>query len=143
MTTTDAYAVLCQRLGFPDSKWLRKLLEHLMTPEQSRIAVELPAPPEEIATKLNMEEATVKRELDRLYRRGVVFPRNFETVEGCRFARDLMQLHDATQSALRLDTKRHNTLFALWEDFATNEWDEKRMKEVERLESPIWRIVPA
>jgi len=143
MTVADTYTVLAERLGLPDSARLRKLLEYLMSPEQSRIVVELPAPPEEIAVKLSMEVATVKRELDRLYRRGVVFPRNFETVEGCRFARSLMQLHDASQAALRLDTKRHKTLFALWEDFATNEWDEHRMKQVEGLEAPPTRIVPA
>jgi Pyruvate/2-oxoacid:ferredoxin oxidoreductase delta subunit len=143
MTVGDTYAVLAERLGLPGSVRLRKLLEHLMSPEQSRMVVELPALPEEIAAKLNIQVATVKQELDKLYRKGVVFPRNFETVEGCRFARDVMQLHDATQSALRLDTKRHKTLFALWEDFATNEWDEHRMKEVDSLEAPIWRIVPA
>ncbi|MDY6893365.1 MAG: ion transporter, partial [Chloroflexota bacterium] len=40
----------------------------------------------------------ISRELNDLYDKGVVFPRNFQTREGYRFARNVMQLHDASQS---------------------------------------------
>ena len=39
MTVGDTYAVLAERLGLPGSVRLRKLLEYLMSPEQSRIVV--------------------------------------------------------------------------------------------------------
>lgn len=109
----------------------------------------LPKAPEDLAQDLNMEVKAVKEELDRLYDRGIVFPRNFETREGHRFARTVTQLHDATQSILSpLNRRLHSEgqereLFQLWEDFCAKEWEPQRMPQLAKLEKPASRVIPA
>ena len=143
MAEKDAYSALMERHGYPDSERYRRIMEYLMTPEQARIAAELPAPPEELANKLQMPVATVNRELDELYTKGVVFPRNFQTREGYRFARHVMQLHDASQSSLKTDPVRERRLFELWEDFCHAEWYPDMAGEIARREIPLTRVVSA
>ena len=38
-----------------------------------------------------------------------------------RFARDIIQLHDATQASQKLDQVKDRRLFQLWEDFCAHE----------------------
>jgi Pyruvate/2-oxoacid:ferredoxin oxidoreductase delta subunit len=143
MTQKDAYAILMERHGYPDSERYRRTMEYLMTPEQARIAVELPAPPEQLADKLQVPVATIMSELDELFTSGVVFPRNFQTREGYRFARNVMQLHDASQSSVKTDPVRERRLFELWEDFCHAEWYPDLAAGIARGEFPPTRVVPA
>jgi len=147
-TSSDPYAFLAQRHGYTDSVRYRKVLEFLMTPRQAAIVVELPAPPEELAAKTGLPLETINSELDALFLRGVVFPKNFKTRETPRFAREVTQLHDASQSILDLDVKIYSPeakqeLFRLWEDFCENEWYPDRIKFIEILTSPPLRVIPA
>ena len=143
MADKDAYSALMERHGYPDSERYRRIMEYLMTPEQATIAAELPAPPEELANKLQMPVETVNRELDELYTKGVVFPRNFQTREGYRFARRVMQLHDASQSSIKTDPARERRLFELWQDFCYAELYPDTAGEMARQETPSLRVVPA
>jgi len=148
VTSSDPYAPLAQRHGYPDSVRYRRVLEFLMTSRQAAIVVELPAPPEELAAKLDMPLETIKSELDTLFLKGVVFPKNFATRENPRFAREITQLHDASQSILDLDVKIYSPeakqeLFRLWEDFCENEWYPDRIHILEKLDSPPLRVIPA
>jgi len=47
------YHELAAKLGQGKSKLMPRILAKLANPEQAKIARELPAPPEEIANKLN------------------------------------------------------------------------------------------
>ena len=51
MIESDAYAILAEKHGYPNSSAYRRILEFLMTPKQALIAVDLPLSLEEIATK--------------------------------------------------------------------------------------------
>ena len=143
MAEKDAYSVLMERHGYTNSERYRRILEHLVTPQQAKIAVELPAPPEELAQKLNMDVQTVNSELDELYAKGVIFPRNFETKEGYRFARMVLQLHDASQSSLKTDPVKERRLYELWEDFCHSEWYPDMAKGINALEVPPTRVIPS
>jgi len=143
MAEKDAYSILMERHGYPNSERYRRVLEYLMTPEQAKIAVELPAPPEELADKLQMSVEALNRELDELYTKGVVFPRNFQTREGYRFGRGVMQLHDASQCSLKTDPARERKLFELWDDFCRAEWYADLAGGVGRGEWVLTRVVPA
>ena len=90
----DVYRVLAEKLEYGDSGRLRKLLEFLMTPKQAEIVTCLLAPFEEVANKVKLTVEELKREIDDLFRKGVVIPREFHTLEGVRFARSMVQLHD-------------------------------------------------
>ncbi len=144
MSANDAYAILMERLGFPDSTRLRAILEDLMTPEQVRIATELPGTPQEVAKKTGTDVSKVRDTLDDLFYKGVVFPRgDLEKREYFRFARTITQLHDGTQASGKLDLVKDRGFFELWHDFNMNEWYPSRIKELKSVMKPQSRIIPA
>lgn len=146
MANADTYAVLAERHGYPNSTRYRRILEFLMTPQQARITADLPSSLEEIAAKLNLPLDTVKAEIETLFRKGVVIPKNPQTIESPRFARGVMQLHDATQSILDIklyDDKTKTQLYHLWEEFCEEEWYQDQVLLMDSLEQPATRIVPA
>lgn len=153
MAYESPYKVLAGKYGYPDSVRLQRVFEYLMTPQQAKIAVLLPqastqisAPPgiEEIAANLGIDVATVNLELERLFRKGTVWPENFKTMEGCRLPRGLARLHDhTTMGPVGGDAFVHQKLFELWEDFALEEWYHNNVVTWTKFERPPLRIVPA
>lgn len=146
MASTDAYAVLAERHGYPNSARYLRILEFLMTPQQARIMADLPSPLEEIALRQNLPLETVKAEIEALFRTGVVIPKGFETLEFPRFAQRVGQFHDSTQSILDIDLYDEATkkeLFRLWDDFCEEEWYPDKAIEMGKLEYPPMRVVPA
>ncbi len=146
MSAPDVYTSLAERHGYPDSARYRKILEFLMTPLQARMAEALPKENADLADQEGIPVAQVVDELEDLYQKGVIFPRNFETREYFRYSRSLGQLHDATESldgiALYTEPERKE-LWTLWWDFVRNEWEPDRMPELAALEAPRMRIMPA
>ena len=65
------------------------------------------------------------------------------TSRGYQFARDLLQLHDATASDVRLDDIWGRELLGLWEDFCQAEWYPDWAEGIQTLNVPAWRIIPA
>ncbi|UCD58270.1 MAG: winged helix-turn-helix transcriptional regulator, partial [Candidatus Hydrogenedentota bacterium] len=143
MSDVDAYTLLAEKHGYRDSPRYRRVLEYLLTPQQARLAVELPMPPEELAQKVGMDVAAVTKELDDLYDKGVIFPKNFQTREHYRFARSIMQLHDATQSALSLDPVKDHALYELWEEACNVDWYPDVAAAFAQAEKPMSRVIPA
>lgn len=143
-----AYRILAGKHGYQDSLRYRRILEFLMTPDQAIIVGLLPAPAEEIAAKTGFSPEFIKAELHTLFLKGVVFPKNLLTCENPRFAREVMQLHDATQSILDLDATLYGNeqrieLFRLWNDFCENEWFPDRIKMQEKVSVAPYRVIPA
>lgn len=151
MAAEDIYGVLAARHGKAESQRYRRILEHLLTPQQARIAAELPMhgpspTPQELAERTGLDTATIARELDILFRKGVVFPRNFRTQEHPRFARSLTQIHDASQSLEGIsvyDEAGKRRLWELWEEFMESEWNGEIAQRIMALERPPSRILPA
>ncbi len=143
MSAKDAYAVLMERLGHPGSTRLRLILEHLMTPEQAQMVAALPGTPEEVSQRTGFALHKVRADLDDLFFKGVTFPRDFDKREYFRFARSIMQLHDATQATQQLDLGRDRRFFELWYDFCINEWYPSWGNAMAGLPQPMLRVVPA
>ena len=139
----DAYQILSNRHKEGQSLRYRRILEFLLTPIQAQIAAQLPASPEEIAEKLSLSSQQVSSEIEDLFRKGAVFPKNYETMENARFARGTEQLHDATQASYTADKFYGKQLYDLWEDFMQNEWYEQYAREFEKLEECNERVLPA
>ena len=135
----DAYAVLAERLGHAGSERLVKVLKRLMDEEEAKIAASLPCPVIELAKKLSKEEEEINKRLGGLCGKGVVFM----TSRGHQFARDILQLHDATASDVRLDYIWGRELLDLWEDFCQEEWYPDWAKGIQTLTVPVWRVIPA
>ncbi|MCQ8898333.1 MAG: 4Fe-4S binding protein [Hadesarchaea archaeon] len=140
----DPFRPLMEGLGFPESPYLRQILEYLMTPEQARVAAALPGSVQEVAQKLGMPEGRVRELLEDLWRKGLVFPKDFDRREYFRFARDLVQLHDATLATQHLDPERDRRYFQLWHEFGRKEFY-RGMGEIlgSLFTEPIWRVIPA
>lgn len=135
----DAYAVLAEKLGYPGSDRLEKILRRLMDEEEAEITASLPCPVSDLAQRLGKGEAEIEKRLGGLFGKGVIFM----TSKGYRPARDILQLHDATASDVRLDYIWGRELLDLWEDFCQVDFYPNWAKGLQALEVPVWRIIPA
>ena len=135
----DAYEVLAERYGYPGSERLKKILKRLMDEEEAGIVAALPCPVVDLASKLGKEEREIEKRLGGLFGKGVVFM----TSRGHQPARDILQLHDATASDVRLDYIWGRELLDLWEDFCQAELYPSWSKLIQSLDTPLWRIIPA
>ncbi|HJN49879.1 MAG: 4Fe-4S dicluster domain-containing protein [Pseudomonadales bacterium] len=144
--TETAYTQLAERHGYGKSDRYHAILKFLMSPQQARMAAALPKPNEELAAEEGISVEKVKDELEDLYQKGVIFPRNFETREYFRFSRAVGQLHDATESLY--NTKVYTPgemkqIWTLWWDFVNNEWYPDRARGMKTQKTPHMRIIPA
>ncbi len=142
MCAADGYRELGEVLGYPDSVRFRRLLEYMMTEEQAKLVVSLPASPEELAQKLNMDVETISSLSRDLYRKGVTVPKNFETLEGMRFIRSIIFFHDR-MLAIKDWRSTLPELADLWDDFLEAEFFADSAKRYAELEQPGSRILPA
>ena len=147
MSESDVYTALAERHGFGTSERYRRILEFVMSPRQARLAALLPMEPEELAAKEGVPVETVNADLKELFKKGVVFPKNFYTLETFRFARHVTQLHDATESLWGIEgiytDEQKLQLWSLWWDFVRNEWEPQRMPQLAASPRPPLRIIPA
>src|SRR4030042_3913582 len=116
MATTDVYAELIARLNYPPSARLLQIMQKLVTPEEGKLLLNLPAQPEELARKWGMDEGAVNKKIQEFQERGLAV----KTRKGVRFDRDIVQLHDSTlaSSDKWVDTE----LLDLWKEFYEGEW---------------------
>jgi len=140
----DHYENLVTKLGFPGSDRLKAVLEHLITPEQALIADNLPGDVAETAENTGVDQDKVKESLEDMFDKGVVFPRgNMEERNYYRFARDIIQLHDATQASGKLDPVEDKKLYELWHDFCRREMYPFISVFAQNLPQPMGKVVPA
>lgn len=138
MEAEQAYQAVARKIRKADSEKLIKLLKSMMSPDQARIAIELPCPDEELAQKVNLDVETVRKECDDLYRRGIVFP----TRKGYQVARMTVQLHDASQSNIFKDHIEERDLLEAWEEYAQAEYYGDYAYYFSQLPRPFRRVLP-
>jgi len=138
MATDDVYSELNARLKYPQSEYLRRILRKLVTPEEGRLLLQLPAQPAELAQKTGMDEEVAQRKLQEFMERGLII----RTSKGlfC-FARDMTQLHDANLSSAEqwVDTE----LLDLWRDFRDAEWKQTMAGGLGDSYVQALRVIPA
>lgn len=139
----DAYTDLASRHNFAESQRYRQIMQMLMTPAQAQLVAALPAPSEELSQKLGRPLSQVKADLEELFLKGVIIPKNFQTREGYRFCRSTEQFHDATQGMTRFDKATEKKFFALWDEFCNQEWYPELGKSYAAREQPLERVVAA
>jgi len=71
MVGSDVYADLMERLNYPGSVYLRRVLQKLLTPEEGRLLLQLPAEPTELAQITGWDEDAVNRKLQEFMERGL------------------------------------------------------------------------
>ena len=146
MEVNEALQVLLDRLKFPDSARLRKILEYILTPQQTLISAALPGTAEDVAEKTGIDLAAVQEELGILFEKGIAFPKgDYSQLENAyyNFSRGVPQLHDNTQAYGELDLEKDREFFEAWHDFTNNEWSYKSGEAFAGAPAPWERIVPA
>ncbi len=143
MNEQDVYTILAAKHNQANSLRYRRILKLLMTPVQSQLVALLPATAEELSAKLNISLDRVKKEMDSLFIKGVVIPKDFNTKDGARFCRTTLQLHDATLADMRTDVNVSPELLDSWEDFCQHEWYPQLAKEYQERASLPDRVIPA
>jgi len=135
-----SYEALMEKLGFAGSEKLEKILKYVMDEEEAKVASALPGTIDEISAKVGIEKERVRDILEGLFKKGVVFPRDFKNREYFRFARDIIQLHDSTLASKHV---KDPELARFWKEFLEYE-GYKRMGELLSLSGvKIWRVIPA
>ncbi|MBE8538562.1 4Fe-4S dicluster domain-containing protein [Geoglobus acetivorans] len=135
-----SHEILMKRLGFPDSRLLRGILEYLMTEEEARVAAALPGSVDEVAERLGMDAERVRDILDGLFHKGVAIPRDFRKKDHYKFVRDIIQLHDATMASRHMNDPE----FArLWKEFGDREMNPAVGRMLTDMGLKFWRVVPA
>jgi len=66
----DVFIKLTERLEAPNSKYLLRIINKTITPEETELLLELPAPTSELAIKLHRTENDVKASIASLLKRG-------------------------------------------------------------------------
>lgn len=137
MSNEDVYAEVMERLKYPQSEYLSRLLRKLMTAEEAKLLLALPAETGELAVRFGLDEETIKGKLQEFMERGLVIPSKGEP----RFARDVARLHDATLSSAEkwVDSE----LLDLWKEFYENEWFAAMNEGPKALTQPVIRVIPA
>jgi len=137
MVVSDVYVALAQRLNCPGSEPLMRVLRKLVTPEEGRVLLELPAGPAALAKKYCLDEEVVRDKLQEFLERGLVIP----TSKGLQMARDVTQLHDSTLSSAEkwVDTE----LLDLWKEFHQVEWVHNMVSALSDSYVQFIRVLPA
>lgn len=137
MSNDDVYTEVMEKLNYPKSEYLSRLLRKLMTPEEAKLLLALPAETAELAVRFGLDEEAIKGKLHEFMERGLVIPSKGEL----RFARDVARLHDATLSSAEKWVDRE--LLDLWKEFYENEWFAAMNEVPKGLTQPIIRVIPA
>lgn len=138
--TANQYEAIAAKLGFPGSANLMNILKYLITPEQARMIEVLPGSPEDVAEKTGISTTDVENGLKDLFLKGVVFPRG--SSGQYRFARSVLQLHDASQASAMLDPVKDKHFFELWHAFGPELYP-FMVKVMGQVGQPPMRVVPA
>lgn len=144
MATNDEYQELATSLGSGDSDRLRRILEHMMTPDQAKMVVALPGTPAEVAAQTGFDVDKVRESLEELFTKGAIVPKgDLVNRERYRFHRSIGQFHDVSAASALLDIEKDKEFFELWYDFVMNEMYPGFAQNFKSVPQPTQRMVPA
>ncbi len=139
-TNSALYQELSAKHGWPDSTYLPKIFERLVTPEQAKILMQFPGTTAEIAERLELDQAVVEKQLQVLFEKGLAF----SVKKGWRLNRIMDSLHDLTLINKKYwDAHGGKDMADLWVEFEKHEWFPKFVSSVKGLGEPLMRIIPA
>jgi ferredoxin len=132
----DVYTEMALRL-YKESPSLVDLLRKLMTPQEARMLLALPAMPAELSAKFGLKEEIINNKLQEFQERGLAMPSKGQL----RFPPDVGRLHDATLSSAEkwVDTE----LLDLWREFYDKDWFTAMCDGPKNLPQPVIRILTA
>jgi len=145
----DAYTFLAEKHGFGSSQSYLRVLQFLMTPQQVEMVTHLPGSPEEVARKAGLKLADVKKNLDVLYRKGVIVLKDYKVPDDYMFCKYAERMWEVSESLMGLDLYSEaetKQLFRLWDDWKETDYADMtaaRWHNLKAMGINGLRIVPA
>jgi len=138
----EIYFELSSHFGYPKSEILPKILEKLVSYEEAKILVLLPASIKQIAEKTKIPSSKVAEILESLFKRGLVLPQTFDEGEGYALCGNLI---DSTLFEIG-HRKKEGSLSAA-DIEVIDLWDEMFEKEMMKKKLPtdnvqVARVIP-
>jgi electron transport complex protein RnfB len=135
----EAYHKIAEMWTFPESESFQKMLEALMTPEEAALLMECTTPVTvpELATKLKVDEKSLKEKLDGLFKRGLIFrgPTQYQFRRGRHFG--------FAGSVVPTDFEEYQKWIKKWEaenpTREVNAW----VESFKKTGNPIHRVYPS
>lgn len=142
MPTGDVYSQLMDILGLSEPSRMRTILEHLMTPDEAKMALALPGTPAEVAEKTGFDLNRVKESLEALFFKGAIIPRG-DLVRRTHYRFNSRNLHDLTLASALLDVEKDHEYFSMWYDYVMNEMYPQMAQRMKDNHRQTDRIIPA
>lgn len=137
MSVRNVYGSLAEKLKYPESTHLKKLLEKLLTLEEGKLLLELPASVVGLAKKLGKSEDAINADLCSLLKRGLVV----SSPAGYDFHKEIMSLWGAAIPVA--EELRDPEALRIWKDWYESGWHSDLPDKWVWAESPALRVIPA
>ncbi|RJP68716.1 MAG: 4Fe-4S dicluster domain-containing protein [Candidatus Abyssobacteria bacterium SURF_17] len=136
MSDANLYQELADKLMMGHSETIKRLFSMVADQNEAKLLLAMPATAEELAAATGRSVDDIKKSLDVLFHKGLVF------ISGSsgkyRMCRDVVQFHDATILWPEATKAFHN----LWKEFTDKEWGQT-VKVIESImDKPPTRIIP-
>jgi len=132
------YQPLLNKLKGENSRYLPRLLPQLVSLREIPLLLALPAGIEEIAQDLNLDPADCRAMLERLCRRGLVYPPIDPDEVEYYLVRDAGQLFEGTVQ----DRNQSREVIEIWAQWSQDEYMDKACREREAFAWPTNRVIP-
>jgi ferredoxin len=130
------YQELAERIMMGHSEFIPRLFEMIADEDEARLMLAMPATPEDLAETTGRDLEDVKKSLDTMFLKGLVFI-SARTGQ-YRMVRHAGQFHDAT--ILWKDATQE--FFDLWKEFTKKEWGQVVKTMESMMDKPATRIIP-
>jgi len=141
MVDNNIYGKLAKRFSAEGSQSFVKILEAMFTPEEAKLALELPATAGQLAGKLDMDENILHARLEGMVKRGLILWGK----EGYVTHKNITSFHHAALGLVPQDIRVK--IYPLWKGFFYADWRRILVANwEERLKTrgyPSHKVVPA
>ena len=132
------YDMLAEKIFCKGSKLVPELFKMLADVKEAELLAALPGTVPELKAKLNRDEKELEKNLDQLFRKGVVFKSKKPEGTKYRLCRDLGQFHDASL----VWPEATQEFYDLWQKYMDTEWPDYSKMVEKFFPKPSTRVIP-
>ncbi|MDY6822952.1 MAG: 4Fe-4S binding protein [Thermodesulfobacteriota bacterium] len=138
MTDKTPYAKFAERMMQPDSVYIPKILQSMITDRQAEMLMSLPATAAQLSEKFGMAEDDARTDLEDMYRKGLTFKKKKDGDVLWRPPMHIAQFHDATI----VWPEATEEFYELWRLYMEEEWPKLAPGIATVMPRPFTRVVP-
>ncbi|MDY6904381.1 MAG: 4Fe-4S binding protein [Thermodesulfobacteriota bacterium] len=138
MSEKTPYAKFAERMMQPDSVYIPKILQSMITDRQAEMLMSLPATADQMADKFDISEKEAQADLSDMYRKGLTFRKKKDGIVLWRPPMHIAQFHDATI----VWPEATEEFYEFWRLYMEEEWPKLAPGLATVLPRPFTRVVP-